>query len=226
MSKKMDSFLAVDKNLLGKGLQPIDILILAQIQEYERSNECYASNQTFADSFGVSTKTVERALDRLEDLKYINRDTKTVSDNGQKSRKRKIKTRKATVNLTVGYEKQPSNCPEATVNLSKSNRQNDAIKEKKKEKEKENKLAALGAANAVEEDKWIPKDDYSKEIFGSDIHTDKKVIEILNKEFGKVEYGIPKTVEDICKEIWVTACNVNTDKIAEYCTEVLMNKGE
>lgn len=214
---KMGNFLAVDKNLLGKGLQPIDILILAQIQEFERTNECYATNQQFAEWFGVSTKTVERALDRLEELKYINRDTKVVSGNGQKSKQRKLKTKKATDKMTVGSKKQPSNCPEATVNLSKSNRQNDAIKDKEKENKKDNKVAAAPvSANAVK-DKWTPKDDKSKDIFGSDIHSDKKVMSILNDDFGT------KTIEEICKEDWVTLCNVNQDKIAEYITENLMN---
>ena len=99
MSKTNGNFLAVDKNLLGKGLQPIDILILAQIQEFERNNGCYVTNQQFADWFGVSTKTIERTLDKLEELKYIDRDTKTIGDNGQKSKQRKLST-KATVKMT------------------------------------------------------------------------------------------------------------------------------
>ena len=63
MSKKMDSFLAVDKNLLGKGLQPIDILILAQIQEYERSNESrcfYWDRQYDRDCKGWRHKCLSR----------------------------------------------------------------------------------------------------------------------------------------------------------------------
>jgi hypothetical protein len=77
-------------------------------------------------------------------------------------------------------------------------------------------------ANAEEKNKWTPKNNESKEIFGSDIHSDKRVMELLKEEFGKIEYGKIKTVDDICQETWVTACNVNTKKIVEYCTEVLM----
>lgn len=204
-----DNFLAIDKNLLGKGLQPIDILILAQIQEFERSNGCYATNQQFADWFGVSTKTVERTLDRLEELKYIDRDTKTIGDNGQKSKQRKLKT-KVTDKMTEGYEKQPSNCPEATVNLSKSNRQNDGIKDNIREKEKNNMTA-----NAVP-DRWIPKDNISNDIFDSKIHSDKRVIEILKQE----HENYPHESADYLSNM-PCFCDSNKEVIREYVESVL-----
>ena len=230
----MEKFLAVNKEYLGIGLQPIDILILAQIQEYERSNECYASNQTFADSFGVSTKTVERALDRLEKLKYIDRDTKVVSDNGQKSKKRKIKTKKATVKMTVGYEKQPSNCPEATVNLSKSNRQNDGrkdnlkdnLKEKLSKREKERDLEDL-----TDEELESIISDYSKKVsykatrerlnlnrqVTKDTH--KEVESILAQRAAKARYK--ETVDTLGFDL---DSNVTLDMAYHFATEILKFK--
>ena len=225
----MEKFLAVNKEYLGMGLKSIDILIISQVEEYERNKcECFITNEQFASMFGESVSTIKRALDKLDELKIIKRSTSYVEGFGRANRQRVLslnKRNKWKVHNEPTKEMVGSKSDNGRFKNEEWKVQNEPIKEKKKEKEKKNKLAALEIANAIE-DKWIPKDDSSKDIFGSDIHTDKKVIEILNKEFGKVEYGIPKTIEDICKEIWVTACHVNTDKIAEYCTEVLMNKGE
>ena len=226
----MENFLAVNKEYLGMGLKSIDILIISQIEEYKRNEcDCYITNEQFANMFGDSRETIKRSLTKLENMGIISRKTKFIEGNGRANRQRVLSLNKR--NKWKAHSEptkdamEGSNIDNGRLKSQEWKAHSEPIKEKEKEKEKENKLAALGVANAIE-DKWIPKDDSSKEIFGSDIHTDKKVIEILNKEFGKVEYGIPKTIEDICKEIWVTACHVNTNKIAEYCTEVLMNKGE
>lgn len=201
MSEKMDGFLAVDKNLLGKGLQPIDILILAQIQEFERSNECYVTNQQFAEWFGVSTKTIERALDRLEELKYISRDTKTIGDNGQKSKQRKLKTEKATDILTLPSEKQPSFCPEATVKMSESNRQNDAIKENLKDNLKENLLRENANAKRKRELEDLTDEELDNLLKR---YRAKEKYAVLQKDFS-LQYGIlskelPSQINSIIKE--------------------------
>ena len=229
-----------------------DIILLCKIDSLSNNEDkvCTASNAYFARLLCTTERNVQRYLEKLKKAELI----KTFEQKeGMKTTTRYIYPQyKKIIDLIDKYDEAHDNsvtCSEQahdnsgmstrqfvsehTTDLVKAHdnsvtqiREKEEIKERKREKvANAPKLAALGVANAIE-DKWIPKDDSSKEIFGSDIHTDKKVIEILNKEFGKVEYGIPKTVEDICKEIWVTACHVNTNKIAEYCTEVLMNKGE
>ena len=83
------------------------------------------------------------------------------------------------------------------------------------------KVASLHSAIA---DKWTPKDDESKEIFGAKWHTDKKVMEIIRNEYMPTWMGKRKTAEDIANQDWVTWGNVNQSKVIEYITEVLMNE--
>lgn len=48
-------FLKVEKNLFGIGLNPIEILIVSQVMEYQTKNrECFISDDTLANNFGVS----------------------------------------------------------------------------------------------------------------------------------------------------------------------------
>lgn len=151
----------VSKSLYSTGLNTTEMMLISQIREFERNgSECFVTNQQFADWFGVSTKTIERTLDKLEENNYIKRETKTVNTNGKKSKVRKIKIVEGTVKMTQpcddsegdegtvkmtvasdgryrqNVHKVPSICPEGNVNLSKRYRQNDAIKEKIKRKEK------------------------------------------------------------------------------------------
>lgn len=157
----MNGNLMVSKSLYSTGLNTTEMMLISQIKEFERNgSECFVTNQQFADWFGVSTKTIERTLDKLEENNYIKRETKTVNTNGKKSKVRKIKIVEGTVKMTQpcddlegdegtvkmtvasdgryrqNVHKVPSICPEGNVNLSKRYRQNDAIKEKIKRKEK------------------------------------------------------------------------------------------
>ena len=239
MSKMNNNFLAVSKNYFGLGLKSIDILIISQIEEYERNKcKCFLTNEQFAEMFGESVSTVKRALDKLDSLKIIKRDTSFVEGFGRANRQRVLSLNKPSkwkVHNEPTIEKcevqnEPTNTMEGSnVDDGRFKNEewkvhNEPIKEKKKKKEKENIGAdAPLTANAVPE-KWIPKNDNSKEIFGSDIHTDKRIMEILAQEFGKEYYGGFKTIEDICKETWIVCCNVDTDKVAEYCTEILMKQ--
>ena len=232
-----------------------EVILLCKIATLSNNKDkaCTASNAYFASLLCTTERNIERYISNMRKKELIKT---FEQKEGMKTTTRYIYPQyNKIIELIEEYDKHHNTLPDNSVGCSDVPPDNSGsttrqiwcehptnlvkapdnsvtlIREEKREKENREvanapKLAALDAANAVEEDKWIPKSDSSNEIFGSDIHTDKKVIEILNKEFGKVEYGIPKTIEDICKEIWVTACHVNTNKIAEYCTEVLMNKGE
>ena len=221
----MDRFLAVNKNYIGIGLKSIDILIISQIEEYERNKcQCFLTNEQFSEMFGESVSTVKRTLDKLDDLGIIKRDTSTVTGNGRANKQRVIKLNKRSKwkvhNEPTIVECKVQNEPTKEMLGSKSDNgrfkseewkvHNEPIKDNKKEKEKEN-IAAAAA-----QEKWTPKDDTSKEIFGSDIHSDIRVIEIIKEEYKT------KQINEICNDAWVTMCNVNQNKIAEFITEVLI----
>lgn len=75
-----NKFLMVNKDLFTIGLNPLEILIASQIMEFQRTtDEFYMTDAQLANQFGVSAKTISRALDRLESLGIIIRTTKTVS---------------------------------------------------------------------------------------------------------------------------------------------------
>lgn len=84
-----NNFLAVNKNLFGRGLKSIDILIISQIEEFERYKcQCYITNEQFSKMFGESVSTIKRALDRLDDLKIIKRTTSFIEGNGRANKQR------------------------------------------------------------------------------------------------------------------------------------------
>ena len=133
-----NNFLKVDKSLFGSGLSPIEILVLSQITEFNRTTgDCFMSNAAMAKNFGVSEKTIARAMDSLESKGLIVRSTK----NTQKGKERHITLAKD--NLSLGNEtnesaKDKMTLPERTIcPLPKG--QNDTIKDNIiKEKEKDN----------------------------------------------------------------------------------------
>ena len=138
MPKKLDfDFLAIDKSLFSKGLNPTEILVYAQIAEYNRNTgDCFISDKAMAEMFGVSDKTISRALTALESKGMIRRETKNVKG----GKERHIYLTKD--NLSVVNEKteetQRTNCLLSKDKLSVVNGQNDLIKENIKEKEKDN----------------------------------------------------------------------------------------
>lgn len=121
-------FLQVDKDLFGMGLNPTEILVYSQIAEYNRTTgDCFISDKAMAEQFGVSDKTISRALTALEGKGLIKRETKNVKG----GKERHIYT---TDKLTVDSVQQPTKCPLTTDNLSIDNGQNDLIKDNTKNK--------------------------------------------------------------------------------------------
>ena len=82
-------FLKVDKKYFNNNLKPLEILIVAQIEEFNQNDrKCYLTNQQFAEMFNVGTATVARTIDSLVKSGYLIRNTQLITDNGQASRMR------------------------------------------------------------------------------------------------------------------------------------------
>lgn len=87
----METFLKVSKKYFNNNLKPLEILILSQIEEFiNNGRECYLTNKQFAQMFSVTEPTVDKALDRLEQLNYIKRMTNFISNRGQASKMRQL----------------------------------------------------------------------------------------------------------------------------------------
>ena len=134
----MDNFLSINKKYFNIGLKSIDILILSQIEEYQRNNcECYITNQQFSYMFGESVSTIKRSIDKLEQKGMLERKTRSRTDNGKKSKERTLNV--INVHSELNFKnKQGSNVEQARFKNEKSKVHNDLIKENKKEKKKDN----------------------------------------------------------------------------------------
>lgn len=91
-SNNMENFLKINKDYFGGELKSIDLLILSQIEEFERNGcQCYVTNEQFSQISGESVSTVKRSLDKLENLGYIKRDTFYVKGHGRANRRRVLR---------------------------------------------------------------------------------------------------------------------------------------
>lgn len=143
-------FLAINKDFFTLGLNPTELLVLSQICEFQRNtNECFISNKKLAEQFNVSESTIKRALDRLELLGFIERETKA----SQKGKDRKIR---ANDNKIAGAAKAKMNLADddnksakAKMNLADGSKcpfrkeQNEPIKEKNEEKREKDNIGKI-----------------------------------------------------------------------------------
>lgn len=89
METEIMKFLKVDKKYFNNKLKPLEILIVAQVEEFNQNGcKCYLTNQQFADMLNVGTATVARTIDSLVNSGYLIRNTQVITDNGQASRMR------------------------------------------------------------------------------------------------------------------------------------------
>lgn len=136
MQKMNDAFLAIDKNLFKLGLNPTEILIIAQIAEYQRNTgDCFISNETLATQFGVSVSTIKRELDKLEKEGYIVRNTK----NKQVGKER---------HLTVNFARLKMNLPQGS-NCTLRKEQNEPVKDNIKRKDLKDNYTAQSLSKTV-----------------------------------------------------------------------------
>lgn len=139
-------FLKVNKDLFKLGLNPTEILILAQIMEFNtNTGDCFISDKVLAENFGVSEKTISRSIKALEDKGFIKRDTKNVKGgkvrhltaNAAKIEETLTKDNLSVVNNSNNIHNGQNVCC-TKDKLSVVNGQNDLIKDNIKEKEKDN----------------------------------------------------------------------------------------
>lgn len=141
-------FLKVDKDLFKKGLNPTQIIIVAQIEEYMRNTgDCHVTDAQFAEMLGVSTSTISREVKKLCEMGIIQKETKNIQHG-------KVRNLFLTnINLPIVENDKTSttvNLPIAeTSNCLLRTEQNDLIKDNRednrKEKDKEAKLSFAGA---------------------------------------------------------------------------------
>lgn len=138
-------FLKVNKDLFKLGLNPIEILILAQVMEFNtNTGDCFKSDKALAEDFGVSDKTISRAVNNLVDKGFVSKTTKNV----QRGKERHITVnlpiieaalkgvttdKLSVVNETITSTKDKLSLAEQT-NCPLRNGQNDFIKDKEKDK--------------------------------------------------------------------------------------------
>ena len=72
-------FLKVNKDLFKLGLNPTEVLILAQIIEFNATTgSFFMSDKALAEMLNVSESTITRTMRNLDSKGYITRDTRNV----------------------------------------------------------------------------------------------------------------------------------------------------
>lgn len=150
-----NTFLAANKEYLNIGLKSIDILIIAQIEEFRRNKrECYVTNKQFAEMFGESEDKIKRSLAKLEKMNVIKRNTIFIDGNGRSNRQRILsvndkKEWKAHIALSKMEGAKVNN---GRCKNNEWKEHNAPIKENKKENIKDNiTKKILGLANFTED---------------------------------------------------------------------------
>lgn len=113
-------FLKVEKDLFKLGLNPNQVIIIAQILEYqEKGLKCFISNEALSDMLNVSVSTIKRELNGLTELGILNRKTHVKQGgSGGKERFMLINTAKIDELLNAQNDELDLNEDEVRVNLN------------------------------------------------------------------------------------------------------------
>ena len=155
-------FLKVSKNRYfdNKDLSPLDMLILSQIEEFERNEKsCYMTDEVFASNLNSSISTINRAIKSLTERHFINKTTKNVNVEGKVKTIRQLSIIKKdmtnqndnTSNEIVANQIKNVTCQndELLTCQNDSQKDNYLLKDKLKENKKDNTIA-----NQNEKDKF------------------------------------------------------------------------
>ena len=136
-----NNFLALNKEYLGIKLRSIDILIIAQIEEFNRNGrECYITNKQFSEMFGESEDMIKRSLTRLEKMNIINRNTIFINGKGKSNRRRtlSINNKKEWIEHIAPTKMEGAKVEDGRCINGKWKVHNALIKDNRKDKEKDN----------------------------------------------------------------------------------------
>ena len=138
-----DKFLRIFKDWFLLGLSPIEVMVMAQIAEYNINNrECYETDAQFAKDFNVSESTITRAMKSLESKGFIKRHTTTTQAGKKRTivyNQEQVESAVASVKMSLAEEANRQNDSCGSVKLTVSTQQNDLIKDNREEiNEKDN----------------------------------------------------------------------------------------
>lgn len=189
-------FLKVNKDLFNLGLNPTEILILAQVMEFNtNTGSCFISDKVLADNFGVSEKTISRTIKGLEDKGFITRNTVNVKGGKQRHmlvNQKKIEAALTKDNLTVDDNNNGQNDCCTKDNLTVVNGQNDLIKDNRKDNSlKDNYKEAL-TAGAVKSSIEQPEEE---------VVIDGVKAQVMTREEAMSKYGLSACANSIPTKI-------------------------
>ena len=162
MTSEKEVFLKVSKNRYfnRKDISTLDMLILSQIEEFERNEKsCYMTDEVFASNLNSSISTINRAIKSLTERHFINKTTKNVNVEGKVKTIRQLSIIKKdmtnqndnTSNEIVANQIENVSCQndELLTCQNDSQKDNYLLKDKLKENKKDNTIA-----NQNEKDKY------------------------------------------------------------------------
>lgn len=162
MTSEKEVFLKVSKNRYfnRKDISTLDMLILSQIEEFERNEKsCYMTDEVFASNLNSSISTINRAIKSLTERHFINKTTKNVNVEGKVKTIRQLSIIKKdmtnqndnTSNEIVANQIENVSCQndELLTCQNDSQKDNYLLKDKLKENKKDNNIA-----NQNEKDKF------------------------------------------------------------------------
>ena len=154
-------FMKVNKDLFKLKLNPTEILLMAQIMEFQtNTGDCFISDKVLAENFGVSESTISRSLKALEAKGLITRSTK----NTNSGKERHLVVNLEEIEKQLATSKMPVAQSLPSVNLTFAqesncllrNKQNDLIKDNIIDKEKDNMVLEETAVPAVSSKTQLP----------------------------------------------------------------------
>ena len=162
MTSEKEVFLKVSKNRYfnRKDISTLDMLILSQIEEFERNEKsCYMTDEVFASNLNSSISTINRAIKSLTERRFINKTTKNVNVEGKVKTIRQLSIIKKdmtnqndnTSNEIVANQIENMSCQndELLTCQNDSQKDNYLLKDKLKENKKDNTIV-----NQNEKDKF------------------------------------------------------------------------
>lgn len=171
MTSEKEVFLKVSKNRYfnRKDISTLDMLILSQIEEFERNEKsCYMTDEVFASNLNSSISTINRAIKSLTERHFINKTTKNVNVEGKVKTIRQLSIIKKdmtnqndnTSNEIVANQIENVSCQndELLTCQNDSQKDNYLLKDKLKENKKDNTIVNQNEKDKYTEDGYrIPK---------------------------------------------------------------------